>query len=146
GTDQRKALPPGPSPCVILANPQLGENIGTAARAMANFALSELRIVAPRDGWPNAKALAAASGADQVIAAAAVFDALGPAIADLNFVYATTARPRGMIKRVIPPEMAGADMRARIARGQRLGILFGRERWGLDKDALARGDRIVQAQ
>ena len=64
GTDSRKALPPGPSPCVILVNPQLGENIGTAARAMANFGLSELRIVQPRDGWPNAKALSAASGAD----------------------------------------------------------------------------------
>jgi tRNA/rRNA methyltransferase len=145
GTDSRKALPPGPSPCVILVNPQLGENIGTAARAMANFALSELRIVAPRDGWPNAKALAAASGADQVIAGAAVFDALGPAIADLHFVYATTARPRGMIKTVITPEMAGADMRARIGRGQRVGILFGRERWGLDNDEVALADVIVSA-
>ena len=71
GTDSRKALPPGPSPCVILVNPQLGENIGTAARAMANFGLSELRLVDPRDGWPNDKARAAASGADQVIDGAA---------------------------------------------------------------------------
>jgi tRNA/rRNA methyltransferase len=145
GTDSRKALPPGPSPCVILVNPQLGENIGTAARAMANFSLSELRIVEPRDGWPNAKALSAASGADALIAGARVFDALGPAIADLHFVYATTARPRGMIKTVITPEMAGADMRARIGRGQSIGILFGRERWGLDNDEVALADVIVSA-
>ncbi|MET0481298.1 MAG: RNA methyltransferase [Aestuariivirgaceae bacterium] len=145
GTDSRKAQPPGPAPCVILVNPQLGENIGTAARAMANFSLSELRIVAPRDGWPSAKALAAASGADQLITGAKLFDALSPAIADLNFVYATTARPRGMIKTVITPEMAGADMRARIDRGERLGILFGRERWGLDNDEVALADCIVTA-
>ena len=88
---------------------------------MANFALSELRIVAPRDGWPNAKALAAASGADQVIAGATVFDALGPAIADLHFVYATTARPRGMIKDGDHPgngrrRHAGADRPGAAAR------------------------------
>jgi tRNA/rRNA methyltransferase len=145
GTDSRKALPSGPSPCVILVNPQLGENIGTAARAMANFGLSELRIVQPRDGWPNAKALSAASGADALITGAKVFDALSPAIADLHFVYATTARPRGMIKTVITPELAGADMRTRIGQGQRLGILFGRERWGLDNDEVALADCIVSA-
>jgi tRNA/rRNA methyltransferase len=145
GTDSRKASSPGPAPCVILVNPQLGENIGTAARAMANFGLSELRIVQPRDGWPNAKALAAASGAVDVIAGAQVFDGLSLAIADLHFVYATTARPRDMIKTVITPEMAGADMRSRIGEGQRLGILFGRERWGLDNDEVALADVIVSA-
>src|SRR6187200_1860009 len=145
GTDSRKASRPGPAPCVILVNPQLGENIGTAARAMANFGLSELRIVQPRDGWPNAKALAAASGAVDVIAGAQVFDGLSLAIADLHFVYATTARPRDMIKTVITPEMAGADMRSRIGEGQRLGILFGRERWGLDNDEVALADVIVSA-
>ena len=82
------------TPVVILCRPQIGENIGATARAMANFSLSELRIVQPRDGWPNAKALSAASGADAVIAGATVFDALSQAIADLHFVYATTARPR----------------------------------------------------
>jgi tRNA/rRNA methyltransferase len=112
---------------------------------MANFSLSELRIVQPRDGWPNAKALSAASGADALITGAKVFDALSPAIADLHFVYATTARPRGMIKTVITPEMAGTDMRARIGRDQRVGILFGRERWGLDNDEVALADCIISA-
>ena len=135
----------GPAPAIVLVNPQLGENIGTAARAMANFGLSDLRIVAPRDGWPNDKALSAASGADWIIEGAKVYDGLAPALADLHHVYAATARPRDMIKRVATPEAAGCDMRRRIGRGERLGVLFGRERWGLDNDEVSLADEIITA-
>lgn len=133
------------APVVILVNPQLGENIGTAARAMANFGLSKLRLVDPRDDWPNERARKAASGADWIIDGAEVFERLEDAIADLHHVYATTARPRGMTKAVITPEEAGRDMRARVQRGQRLGILFGRERWGLTNDEVALADVIITA-
>ena len=130
---------------MVLVNPQLGENIGTAARAMANFGLHELRIVDPRDGWPNEKAVAAASGANWIIEKASVHASLAEALADRTHVYATTARPRGMTKEVVTPEQAGADMRARIARGERPAILFGRERWGLTNDEISRSDVIVTA-
>ncbi|HHN67120.1 MAG TPA: RNA methyltransferase [Thermopetrobacter sp.] len=133
------------APVVVLVNPQLGENIGTTARAMANFGLSALRLVDPRDGWPNERARKAASGADWIIDNAEVFDRLQDALADLHHVYATTARPRGMTKRVIAPVEAGADMRARVGRGQRLGLLFGRERWGLNNDEVALADVIITA-
>ncbi len=133
------------APVVILVNPQLGENIGTAARAMANFGLSRLRLVEPRDGWPNERALKAAAGADWIINGAEVFDTLQEAIADLHHVYATTARPRGMTKTVITPEHAGRDMHARGASGQKLGILFGRERWGLTNDEVSLADVIITA-
>ena len=96
----------------VLVNPQLGENIGTAARAMANFGLHELRLVDPRDGWPNEKALTSSSGANWIIETATVHPELPTALKDVNYVYATTARPRGMIKEVITPEQAGHDMRA----------------------------------
>jgi tRNA/rRNA methyltransferase len=145
GTDKTRATPPRASPAVVLVNPQLGENIGTAARAMANFGLSELRIVDPRDGWPNAKALSAASGADAIIETTRVFDQLKNALVDLNYVYATTARPRGMVKEVLTPEQAGDDLRVRIGRGERLGILFGRERWGLSNDEVSLADVIITA-
>jgi len=135
----------GPAPVVVLVNPQLGENIGTAARAMANFGLHELRIVDPRDPWPNDKAVASASGANWIIEGAAVYDTLVKALADISYVYATTARPRGMIKEVITPEQAGEDMRRRMGRGERLAILFGRERWGLTNDEISLADVIVTA-
>ena len=128
-----------------LVNPQLGENIGTAARAMANFGLHELRLVDPRDGWPNEKAQTAASGANWIIEKAGVHATLAEALADVNFVYATTARPRGMIKEVITPEQAGRDMRERIGRGERLAVLFGRERWGLSNDEVSMADVIGTA-
>src|SRR5438128_1896449 len=134
GTDKTKASPLGDAPVVVLVNPQLGENIGTAIRAMANFGLSELRIVNPRDGWPNEKAVSAASGADWIIEHARIFDRLEDALTGLNYVYATTARPRGMVKEVLAPDQAGSDMRLRIGRGEKAGILFGRERWGLSND------------
>ena len=145
GTNSTRENAFGPAPAVILVNPQLGENIGTAARAMANFGLSELRIVDPRDGWPNPKAKSAASGADWIIEGARIFADLPAALADLHHVYATTARPRGMIKEVATPEAAAADMHARIARGERLGILFGRERWGLNNDEVSLAHEIVTA-
>ena len=133
------------APVVILVNPQLDENIGTAARAMANFGLSELRLVDPRNGPPGEKARKAASGADWIIDAAHIHSRLEDAIADLHHVYATTARPRGMTKTVITPEQAGRDMRRRAAAGRRLGILFGRERWGLTNDEVALADVIITA-
>jgi tRNA/rRNA methyltransferase len=145
GTDKTKNQRLGPAPVVVLVNPQLGENIGTAARAMANFGLHELRIVDPRDGWPNAKAVAAASGANWIIDRAAVHASLADALTDVNYVYATTARPRGMTKEVITPEQAGHDMRMRIGRGERLALLFGRERWGLSNDEISLADVIVTA-
>jgi tRNA/rRNA methyltransferase len=137
--------PAADAPVVILVNPQLGENIGTAARAMANFALEDLRLVNPRDGWPSAKALGAAAGASRVIEAAKVYPDCPAAIGDLNCVYATTARPRDMIKEVLSPEGAARDMQDRIAAAQKVGIMFGRERWGLENDEVALADVIITA-
>jgi tRNA/rRNA methyltransferase len=145
GTDYRNRQSAGPGPVILLVEPQLGENIGTAARAMANFALSELRIVRPRDGWPNEHARKAASGADTIIDRAEVFADAAASIADLSYVYATTARPRGMVKPVITPEQAAEDMRRRIGAGQRVGVLFGRERFGLRNEEVALADAIVMA-
>ncbi|MBI2719316.1 MAG: RNA methyltransferase [Rhizobiales bacterium] len=145
GTDKTRNQVLGPAPFVVLVNPQLGENIGTAARAMANFGLHELRLVSPRDGWPNDKALTSSSGANWIIERAAVHQSLTAAVEDASYVYATTARPRGMTKEVITPEQAGRDMRARIARSERVGLLFGRERWGLNNDEVSLADIIVTA-
>src|ERR1700754_4191060 len=104
GTDKSKTFEYRPTPAIILCEPQLGENIGTAARAMANFGLWDLRLVRPRDGWPNEKAVNAASRAHHVIERVRVFETLEEAISDLTLVYATTARPRDMQKEVIGPE------------------------------------------
>jgi tRNA/rRNA methyltransferase len=133
------------APAIILMEPQLGENIGAAARAMANFALSDLRLVAPREPWRNDKARAAAAGADAVIDRARVFATLQDAASDLNFLCATTARPRYMVKPVMTPETAIGVCRERIAGGERCGFLFGRERWGLENDAISLCDAIVMA-
>lgn len=142
GTDkQQNMLAEGPA--IILVEPQLGENIGMVARAMANFGLAELRLVSPRDGWPNEKARAAASRADHVIDAATVFETPAEAVADLNFVLATTARPRDNFKPVRGPVEAAADLRNRFAGSQKTGILFGRERWGLTNEEVALADEIV---
>lgn len=145
GTDKTKNQVLGPAPIAVLVNVQLGENIGTAARAMANFGLHELRLVDPRDGWPNEKALTSSSGANWIIENAAVHETLEAALKDVNYVYATTARPRGMIKEVITPEQAGHDMRARVARGEKVALLFGRERFGLSNDEVSLADVIVTA-
>jgi tRNA/rRNA methyltransferase len=130
-------------PAVILVEPQLGENIGMVARAMANFGLSELRIVNPRDGWPNEKARSAAANAQHVIAGAKVYDDLSAAIADLNFVFATTARQREALKPVRGPVEATKMLRGREEAGLRTGILFGREKWGLSNDEISLSDEIV---
>jgi tRNA/rRNA methyltransferase len=145
GTDKTRNQVLGPAPVAVLVNPQLGENIGTAARAMANFGLHELRLMDPRDGWPNEKALTSSSGANWIVENATVHATLEEALKDVNYVYATTARPRGMIKEVITPEQAGRDMRARVGRGDRVAILFGRERTGLTNDEISMADVIVTA-
>ena len=131
---------------MILCRPQLGENIGLAARAMLNCGLTELRLVAPRDGWPNDKASAAASGADEVIANARVFARLEDAVADLTHVFAATARPRDRVKAVLTPRSAGAHLRAFVALGRRPGLLIGPEREGLTNDELSLADTIVTAR
>lgn len=142
GTNSEKPLIEE-GPVIVLVEPQLGENIGMVARAMANFGLSELRLVNPRDGWPSEKARAAASKADHVIDATQVFDTLEQAIADLNFVYATTARERYGFKPVRSPVVAAATLRLKFRAGERTGILFGRERWGLSNEEVALADEIV---
>jgi tRNA/rRNA methyltransferase len=143
GTDKSKEAAAG-GPAVILVEPQLGENIGFAARAMLNCGLTDLRLVRPRDGWPNEKARAAASGADVVIDGVRLFDRLEDALAGLGRVYAATARSRDMIKPVMTPKGAAADLRAEIGAGIACGLLFGRERSGLDNDEVALADTIVQ--
>lgn len=134
----------GVKPVIILVRPQLGENIGKVARAMANFGLAELRLVRPRDGWPNPAAVAPASGADWVLDGAKVFDTAAEAVADLTRIYATTARNRGMLKPIAAPRQAAADMGQRIAAGHRVGVLFGAEAAGLTNDELVLADKIIQ--
>lgn len=138
---KREMLTEGP--IVILVEPQLGENIGMVARAMANFGLSELRLVAPRDGWPNEKAVSAASKADHIIDGAVVYDTLREAIADVNFVMATTARERDGHKPVQGPVTAAREMRVRHDKGERVGLLFGRERIGLRNDEVGLADELI---
>jgi tRNA/rRNA methyltransferase len=135
---------PGAGPAIILVEPQLGENIGTAARAMLNCGLVDLRLVRPRDGWPNRKAVAAASGADAVIENVRLFDSTAEAVADLSRVYATTARHRGQIKPVVTPRQAATEMRAALGRGEKTGVLFGPERTGLHNDDIPLADTVLQ--
>lgn len=130
-------------PAIILVEPQMGENIGMVARAMANFGLGELRLVAPRDGWPNEAARATAAKADHVIDATKVFATLEEAIADLTYVLATTARERDGFKPVFAPVEAVRHLRGRFAAQQPTGILFGRERFGLSNEEVGRADAIV---
>jgi len=138
---ERELIAEGPA--IILVEPQLGENIGMVARAMANFGLAELRLVSPRDGWPNEKARSAASKADHVIDGAVVFETLEDATRDLNFVYATTARERYGFKPVRSPVYAASTLREKFKAGEKTGILFGRERWGLSNEEVALADEIV---
>ena len=126
-----------------LVEPQLGENIGAAARAMANFGLSRLRLVKPLQGWPNDKARVMAAGADRMLEDAALFDTLEAAIADCNFVLATTARAHDQAKPVVGAAEAAAEMAPRIEAGETVAVLFGRERNGLENDEVALADRIV---
>ena len=130
-----------PKPVFVLVRPQLGENIGKAARAMLNFGLVDMRLVSPRDGWPNPSAGPAASGADIVLEQAQVFESVADAVADCGHVFATTVRKRGVTKPVVTPEQAAAAIRA--APGERAAILFGAERSGLDTDDVALARTIL---
>ena len=123
-----------PQPAIVLVRPQLAQNIGKAARAMLNFGLTDMRLVTPRDGWPNPQAGPAASGADKVIEQARVFDSVAEAVADCPHVIATTVRRRGMTKPVVDPEQAARAIRAGPGR---TAILFGPERAGLESDDVA---------
>ena len=134
---------PGAAPCVILVRPQLGENIGAAARAMLNFGLSELRLVAPRDGWPNPAAEAMAAGAVEVLENAKVYPDTAAAVADLNFVLAATARRRELEIPVTGTGRIGAELRALQAQGQATGVLFGPEKAGLTNDDVVLADHIL---
>jgi tRNA/rRNA methyltransferase len=133
----------GPQPSIILVEPQLSENVGTAARAMANFGLGDLRLVNPREGWPSEKARAAAARADHVIDRVRVFERLEDAISDLTFVYATTARMREVAKAVVGPRVAAETIVKRAAEGSATGILFGRERTGLNNEEVSLADEIL---
>jgi tRNA/rRNA methyltransferase len=135
----------GDAPVVILVRPQLAENIGMVARAMANFGLEDLRLVDPRDGWPNEKARIAASGANFIIDGAHATAGLDAALTGLNWVCATTARQRDLAKPVLTPEQAVGEMRLRLAEGQRCGIMFGPERNGLETEEVANADAVVMA-
>jgi tRNA/rRNA methyltransferase len=143
GTDKTKAGFELAGPVVILVEPQLGENIGMAARAMGNFALTRLRIVNPRDGWPNVSAQRAAAGADHILDRVELFDTVEQAVADCTLLFATTARAHDQAKPVVAPEAAAAEMVGQIRDGGRVGILFGRERYGLQNEEVGLANRII---
>ncbi len=144
-TPERDAAASAAKPAIVLVEPQLADNIGMVARAMANFGIEELRLVSPRDGWPNEKARIAASGATFIIDDAAAHATFKDSIADLNWICATTARQRDLAKPVLTPEQAIAEIIRRSAEGQRCGIVFGRERNGLETSEIAIADAIVMA-
>ncbi|MEM0947715.1 MAG: RNA methyltransferase [Pseudomonadota bacterium] len=130
-------------PSFVLVRPQMGENVGAAARAMWNFGLDRMAVVAPRDGWPNQKAVAVASGAGRLLDEARLSADLPHALGDASYVYATTARSRDLTKPVFSPEAAMRDAAMRIRTGQQVAVLFGPERAGLENDDIARGNAIV---
>ncbi|MEM6887309.1 MAG: RNA methyltransferase [Pseudomonadota bacterium] len=132
-----------PIPSFVLVRPQMGENIGAAARAMWNFGLDHLRVVAPRDGWPNMAAVAMASGAGRLLDEARLCADLPEALADAQYVMATTARSRDLTKPIFSPEAAMREAAARINRNERVAVLFGPERSGLENDDIARANAIV---
>ena len=131
------------APVIVMVRPQLGENIGMAARAMLNCGLSALRLVSPRDGWPNERAQRAASGADIVLEKAEVFETVGEAVADLEHVVATTARTRELVQRIVTARQAAVDMHGWIADGRGVGILFGPERTGLENEDMVHADTAL---
>jgi tRNA/rRNA methyltransferase len=143
GTDKTKASAELAGPVVVLVEPQLGENIGMAARAMGNFGLIRLRIVNPRDGWPNVHAQRAASGADHILDKVELFDTVQQAVADCTLLFATTARAHDQAKPVVAPEAAAREISTQIGRGGTVGVLFGRERYGLQNEEVALADRII---
>ncbi len=143
GTDKTKRWIERPAPIVVLVEPQLGENIGAAARAMANFGLSRLRLVKPVQGWPNEKARAMAAGADRVLDGAQLYDSMADAIGDCSFMLAATARNHDQAKPVIGAAQAAAEAAPRVAAGENVAVVFGRERNGLENHEVARADRIL---
>ena len=132
--------PVSPPPVIVLVRPQLGENIGKAARAMLNFGLTEMRLVSPRDGWPNPDAGPSAAGADMVLDKAEVFETLADAVAECAHVYATTVRKRGVTKPVVTPEEAARDVHAAAGRSA---YVFGPERSGLETEDVALARKIL---
>src|SRR6195256_4851468 len=143
GTDKTKSGVTLAGPIVILVEPQLGENIGMAARAMGNFGLTRLRIVNPRDGWPNVSAERAAAGADHILDKVELFDSVAAAVADCTLLFATTARAHDQAKPVIGPQQAALEIIGEIAAAGRVGLLFGRERAGLLNEEVALSNRII---
>ncbi|TNE32429.1 MAG: RNA methyltransferase [Alphaproteobacteria bacterium] len=131
------------APVIILIGPQMGENIGAAARAMMNCGMTEMRIVAPRDGWPNEAATAMSAGAESILENAVIYDTTDEAVSDLQFILATTARSRDMIKPVFTPEGGATECISRTQKGQKCGILFGPERSGLVNEDVARADAVL---
>ena len=131
------------APVIILVRPQLGDNIGMAARAMLNCGMSSLRLVSPRDGWPNPKAVRAASGADVVLEKATLFETVAAAVADLGRVVATTARNRELTQRILTPRRAASEMRGWVGGGEKVGIVFGPERTGLTNDDMVHADTAL---
>ena len=136
--------PIGNTPVVILVRPQLADNIGACARAMANGGLFHMRLVAPRDGWPQEKAWRTASGADRLLDAATVHPTVADAVADLHHVFATCPRPRHIVKPALTARGAAAELREITSRDLRTGILFGPERAGLDNDDMAQADALIR--
>ena len=132
-----------PQPAFVLVRPQMGENIGAAARAMLNFGLDRMRLVAPRDGWPNQKAVAMASGAGRVLDDAVLVERTVEAVADCSYVFATTARQRGLTKPVVSPERAMEIAAEKIAAGEKVAVLFGPERAGLENEDIAVANAII---
>jgi tRNA/rRNA methyltransferase len=143
GTDKTRRWVETPAPCVILVETQLADNIGSVARAMANFGLSELRLVNPKQGWPHERAVVMAAGADRVLNAAKVYDTVEAAIGDLHYVFATTARAHDQAKPVVAADTAATVAGEKIAAGERVGLMFGRERNGLENQEVGLADSII---
>jgi tRNA/rRNA methyltransferase len=143
GTDKTKEWVAPPGPAVVLVEPQLGANIGAAARAMANFGLSRLRLVKPREQWPNPQAHVLAAGADRILDNAVLYDTIEAAIADCTLVLATTARAHDQAKPVVEPAEAARLMGPRVQAGENVAVLFGRERYGLESREVGLADRII---
>jgi tRNA/rRNA methyltransferase len=143
GTDSSKAWVAPAGPTVVLVEPQLGANIGAAARAMANFGLSRLRLVKPREPWPNEQARVLAAGADRILEQTALYDTIEAAIADCTLVFATTARAHDQAKPVVDAPQAAREMVERVQAGENVAVLFGRERYGLESHEVGRADRII---
>lgn len=143
GTDKTRRWQETPAPIVVLVETQLGDNIGAAARAMANFGLSRLRLVKPKQGWPNERAQVMAAGADRILENATVYETLKDALADCHFVLACTARQHDQQKPVVGADQAAAEMAPRVALGEQVALVFGRERYGLEVEEVGLADRII---